>query len=190
MSPVIAILGWGSLIWDVRPDFDRHHHLWEFDGPSLPLEFARVSKTRAGALTLVLDSSFGSLCTVAHARSIRSDLEAAIADLQVREGTSRNNIGYTFADGSRHHVRDQGTASTIAAWARSKSIDMVVWTDLPSNFQAVTGVSFSVPAALKHVASLSPAGKAAAAAYVWQAPQFVATPLRAALQSRPWFDAQ
>jgi len=42
----IAILGWGSLIWDARllsintTLFDNG---WSSDGPDLPIEFSRVS---------------------------------------------------------------------------------------------------------------------------------------------------
>ena len=186
----IAILGWGSLIWDARPEFDQHHHHWEFNGPLLPIEFARVSKTRAGALTLVLDSGYGTRCTVAYARSKRSDPEDAICDLRSREGTTRKNIGYFYADGSAQQARDAAILATVGAWARLRSFDVVVWTDLQSNFQAKTGQPFSVAAALKHVASLPPLGRAAAAAYVWQAPELVVTPLRAELQNQPWFTKQ
>jgi hypothetical protein len=47
----IAVLGWGSLIWDPHPIFDQHHRDWQFDGPRLNLEFSRISKTRAGVVT-------------------------------------------------------------------------------------------------------------------------------------------
>ena len=186
----IAILGWGSLIWDERPEFDQHHHKWEFDGPLLPIEFARVSKTRARALTLVLDSGSGAPCIVAYARSKRADPEDAICDLRSREGTTRKHIGYFYANGSAHQAKDAVILATIATWAQLKPFDVVVWTDLQSNFQAETGQPFSVPAALNHVGSLPPAGKAAAAAYVWQAPELVITPLRAELQAQPWFNEQ
>lgn len=48
----IAILGWGSLLWDERPEFDQHHGVWQFDGPHLNLEFSRKSSSRENALTL------------------------------------------------------------------------------------------------------------------------------------------
>lgn len=190
MPPTIAILGWGSLLWDVRPEFNQHHLPWQFDGPQLPIEFARISKTPGGALTLVLDSACGTPCTVAHARSKRNDPEDAIFDLRSREGTTRKNIGYFFANGSAQQAREASTLATIAAWAKAKAFDVVVWTDLPSNFQAEAGQPFSVPAALAHLSSLSPEGKAAAAAYVWRAPELVVTPLRTELQSQPWFQQQ
>jgi hypothetical protein len=52
MQPQIAILGWGSLLWEGGTDFDRHHGDWQFDGPTLRLEFSRISTSRLGALTL------------------------------------------------------------------------------------------------------------------------------------------
>jgi hypothetical protein len=54
----IAVLGWGSLIWDTtaNQEFDRLRGNWRYDGPVLNLEFSRKSKkSRAGALTLVID---------------------------------------------------------------------------------------------------------------------------------------
>lgn len=48
----IAILGWGSLLWEGGQEFDTWHGPWQYDGPTLKLEFSRVSKKRLGALTL------------------------------------------------------------------------------------------------------------------------------------------
>src|SRR5256885_15588809 len=63
MQPKIAILGWGSLLWEGGADFDRHHEDWQFDGPTLRLEFSRMSPSRLGALTLVIDPLHGSPAT-------------------------------------------------------------------------------------------------------------------------------
>jgi hypothetical protein len=63
--PKVVSLGWGSLLWDRQPKFDRHHHDWQFDGPQIKLEFSRVSRKRRRALTLVIDSKNGAPCTVA-----------------------------------------------------------------------------------------------------------------------------
>lgn len=101
----IAILGWGSLLWDVRPEFDDQHLPWEFDGPDLKIEFSRVSQTRGGALTLVIDPINGAMCRVAHARSKRKDPEDSICDLRSREGTTRANVGFWFIDGSRQQAK-------------------------------------------------------------------------------------
>ncbi|MHC2302867.1 hypothetical protein [Rhizobium mongolense] len=58
----IAILGWGSLIWDQRPEFDMHHKGWLRGGPVLMLEFSRISESRKSALTLVIDNTHGEPC--------------------------------------------------------------------------------------------------------------------------------
>ncbi len=187
MRPVIAILGWGSLIWDKHPDFSRHHRVWQFDGPLLPIEFSRISKTRAGALTLVVDSSFGSHCKTAFAISKRADPEDAICDLRTREGTTKKNIGFLFVDGSAHQTRDAAIGTTIETWAKQRSIDVVVWTDLQSNFEKTAGQPFSVPAAISYLASLPESGKFYAAEYIGKAPDFVVTPLRSELLTHSWF---
>jgi len=69
----IAVLGWGSLLWDTESikgkEFEKHlercsglDSLWCEGGPTLRLEFSRVSKSRNGALTLVLDYDNGTQC--------------------------------------------------------------------------------------------------------------------------------
>lgn len=190
--PHIAILGWGSLIWDIRPEFSRFHGAWEADGPTLPLEFSRVSSTREDSLTLVLDENNGSLCQVAYARSTRQNPDDAIADLRCREGTTLSNIGYYFRDASKRNSRSNNTFVTIGAWADARSIDVVVWTDLPSNFasRGTQSRPFTVAAAVAHLQSLPASARAKADEYIRQAPQFVDTPLRRILQAEPWFQEQ
>ncbi|WP_338810714.1 hypothetical protein V2V90_20115 [Agrobacterium leguminum] len=184
--PRIALLGWGSLIWDVRPEFDDQHGTWQDDGPVLPLEFSRVSGvTRGRALTLVIDTANGSDCTVKYALSKRRDPEDAIADLRGREGTILKRIGFWFADGKRKY--EFGVPGAIATWAQERKFDAVIWTALESNFEKETGENFSIDAAITHLQSLPPEGKAMAAEYVWRAPSLVNTPLRLALQGEPWF---
>jgi len=55
----IALLGWASLLWERGPDFDRWRGPWQYDGPTLKLEFSRVSEKPLKALTLVIDSEHG-----------------------------------------------------------------------------------------------------------------------------------
>ncbi|QNN47476.1 hypothetical protein H9L17_04885 [Thermomonas brevis] len=171
--PHSIILGWGSLIWDTRPDFGQFHGAWELDGPMLPLEFSRVSSSREDALTLVLDEDNGSACRVAFTRSKRQNPDDAIADLRCREGTTLRNIGYYFRDGSRRNSRSESNLSAIAAWANEKSIDIVVWTDLASNFESKSSQKcpFSVSAGVAHLQALPVSAKAKAAEYMWRAPR-------------------
>jgi hypothetical protein len=185
--PNVAILGWGSLLWDKRPTFDDYHGAWVPAGPELRIEFSRVSSTRGGALTLVIDPDHGSACRVSYALSTRRDPEDAICDLRSREGTTRKNIGYYFTDGSAVQARDQATLNAVKAWAQANRIDVTVWTDLRSNFEKETGEPFSVQVALAHIQGLSSEAKASAAEYVWRAPEFGQTALRGELETAPWF---
>ena len=184
--PRIAILGWGSLLWDKRPDFDETHAKWQLDGPILPLEFSRVSASRNNALTLVIDTNNGTDCRVAYAMSKRLNPEDTIADLRCREGTIMKWIGYYFADDSNRAKVD--VPSAIVSWAKEKRFDVVVWTGLPSNFKQKTKREFTIDAAIKHLQGLLPEGKANAASYVWRAPAFVQTKLREVLETEPWFE--
>ena len=186
-APKIAILGWGSLIWDTFPEFDKHHEEWLPDGPVLKLEFLRISESRKGALTLVVDTVRGSECKSSYALGVRRNPDDAIADLRCRQGTVMRRMGYYFRDGSRTCQPD--IPDTIAPWAAEKGFDVVVWTGLPSNFEEETGKDFSIPNAISHLQSLTPEGKSMAATYVWRAPDFVQTDLRRALQTEPWFPA-
>jgi hypothetical protein len=186
-QPRIAILGWGSLLWDEsHKDFDERHEDWKFDGPVLKLEFSRKSVSRGNALTLVIDPAHGQECQVAYAMSKRTDPEEAIADLCAREKTREKYIGCCFADNSRGQCRDPNSIDVICQWAKHKSIDVVLWTDLPGSFDVVPKRDF-LNAAVNHVQQLPPEGKAMAAEYVWRAPDFIATPLRERLQAEPWF---
>jgi hypothetical protein len=189
MKPEIVILGWGSLVWDARPEFDEQHDDWKSSGPALPLEFSRVSPSRENALTLVVDEQNGSACSVFYAVSRRRSPEDAIADLRRREGTTVANIGYCFLDGSRNNSKSQRTLSAINSWASDRAIDVVLWTDLSSNFKAKSShkCEFTVAAALAHLHSLPANGKDKAAEYIWRAPPVVDTPLRRAVQVEPWF---
>ena len=90
----IAILGWGSLIWDKDSEkgkeFDRWRKTdeWEVAGDlELPLEFSRISVSRNCALTLVIDEENGTPCRVQYSLSKRKNYKDAVYDLKRREGT-------------------------------------------------------------------------------------------------------
>ncbi len=183
----IAILGWGSLLWEEHPDFDRHHGHWQDDGPTLKLEFSRFSTTRLSALTLVIDEEHGTPTTVAWSLSKRATPEDAVCDLRSREGTTLENIGSTSVSEAPSATNANPANHAIGRWARTKTLDAVIWTALKSNFLKGTNQRFSVEAAVTHLKALGPAAKVKAAEYVWRAPDFVRTPLRSVLESEPWF---
>jgi hypothetical protein len=188
----IAILAWGSLIWDDNwPKFDRQRGEWLKDGPILPLEFSRVSASRDKALTLVIDTVNGQDCKVMYAESKRRNPDDAIADLRDREGTIMSHMGFYFA---KYPARKgvPYVPQSIPDWASSKNIEVVVWAGMPSNFSeknvVKVGTEFSVDAAVTHLQNITPKGKTAAAEYVWLAPALVVTPLRTKLQAESWFE--
>jgi len=182
-----AILGWGSLLWEDHEAFNETHGPWKKDGPLLKIEFSRISSTRLGALTLVIDPDHGQETVVSYCLSSRKNLDDTIADLRCREGTVLNNIGYYIADKKQYRCRDQASLAAITQWAKTKRINSVVWTDLPSNFAKDAGKKFSTECAIDYIQGLSAEGKVEAAEYIWRAPHFVKTPLRAAFETVPWF---
>lgn len=185
--PKIALLGWGSLLWDKRPEFDEHHEEWQPEGPMLPLEFSRYSTSRNGALTLVIDPANGAQCRSAFAMSTRRDPDDAIADLRCREGSVMRRMGYHFRDGSRQC--QPPVPDTIPPWAALHDIDVVVWTGLPSNFEEKVKKPFSVENAKDHLQSLPDEAKVGALKYIRQSRDLVVTPLRTALAQEAWFAA-
>jgi hypothetical protein len=190
-APQIAILGWGSLLWEDRPEFDEWHDNWRPDGPSLMLEFSRVSSTRLGALTLVVDPGHGVPIRVAWCLSKRKEPDDAVADLRCREGCpiryiARMNVASSAEGQSLAH---EG-AKEVATWANAKGLDVVVWTALPSNFAEKLKTRFSVQAAIGYLRDLPAPAKVKAAEYIWRAPEFVRTPLRSAVEQDRWFHKQ
>lgn len=183
MPKRVAILGWGSLLWDPNPVFDAWHDPWQFDGPVLNIEFSRISESRGGALTLVLDNKHGAATQVAYCLSKRDQISEAVADLVKRERTSSKQIGFVHASGRARH-RNEIVGNTIAEWRATTSFEGVVWTDLASNFEEKTGQSFSVDAAVQYVENLGEDGRLLVLQYIVKAPDFVRTPLRRALSER------
>ena len=119
---MIAILGWGSLLWDWTRA-DGRHSSWQKDGPELKLEFSRISTSRNGALTLVIDPEHGMPTQVAYdlSQKLRKD---AMGDLRRREETTLSNIGYVRLNAAGACVgssgRDPATIDAIRHWAAAK----------------------------------------------------------------------
>src|SRR5690348_3086648 len=124
----IAILGWGSLVWNSREL--RIVGDWHIGGPVLPLEFSRLSS--GGRLTLVVDEENGVDVETLFARSAVEDLKAAIGNLQSREGmpTSRR-VGVVVC---RQPVSSFVKSLAVQKWAKLAGFDAAIWTALESNF--------------------------------------------------------
>jgi hypothetical protein len=136
---------------------------------------------------LVIDTEHGIETAVAWCLSKRATLADAVCDLRVREGTTLDSIGRATIAPEAEPLNCGLTEEAIAAWARVKNVDAVIWTALKNNFQEKTTQPFSVGAVVSHLKTLTPEGKVKAAEYIWRAPEFVKTPVRTALQGEPWF---
>ena len=192
----IAILGWGSLLWDDESDrgkeFNKHlkDKKWHPDGPCLSLEFSRISESRGGALTLVLDYANGRPCQVHYALSNRRCWKDAACDLRTREGTVLRCIGcYLPSKPEERRWRSalDDSRADIEEWAHANSIDAVVWTALRSNFESKKCEPYSVQAAKCHLQSLDRRDRESAVHYIAKAPCSIRTALRTAVQSESWF---
>jgi hypothetical protein len=179
----IAILGWGSLIWDPR-DLPRQGN-WQEGGPKLPIEFSRVSSGKR--LTLVIDPDGGVLVPTRFVMSSRADLDNAVCDLSEREETTPENIGFVdLMQGAKRSSVYLEAGDIIERWARVKRFDAVIWTDLPSNFKRRTGFSFTLERAVEYLKRLSGSEAVRAREYIAKAPPEVDTPLRRELGETSW----
>ena len=81
----IAVLGWGSLVWEPkrRDARLRTKGYWYNDGPFLPIEYARISGNNE--LTLVIHPKARRVRTL-WIYSLYHNLNGAIRNLQKREG--------------------------------------------------------------------------------------------------------
>jgi hypothetical protein len=184
----IAILGWGSLLWD--PQNLQLAAPFELTGPSLPIEFCRISKNHR--LTLIIDERFGTLCQTYAAISGHTELGDAIEDLRLREAMSgAQDVGFVEtatqqrspAAGKRH----PHAIETIADWAQHARVDAVIWTALDSHFESQTGEPFSVNAAMRFLEGLEQNDEEAfirALEYIRRAPAATQTPVRDAVAAQ------
>ncbi|GIW90647.1 MAG: hypothetical protein KatS3mg109_1079 [Pirellulaceae bacterium] len=141
----IAVIGWGSLIWDPRKL--RIRDGWKDDGPWLPIEFARISQR--DRLTLVMHPGV-KLQQTYWAISEFADLNSVRENLKTREGTVLQYIhSVTRNDISEDKIRD-----AIIKWLIAHKMDAAVWTGLPSNFREKRGVEFSVDEAVRYLREL------------------------------------
>ena len=89
----IAILGWGSLIWDPGTLAYDLKEGWSTEGPFLPIEFARISNKNR--LTLVItDEAKENLVKTLYAISSFDSIGPSIKNLTHRENTNFLDIGF------------------------------------------------------------------------------------------------
>ena len=168
----IAVIGWGSLVWDPR-DLDIEL-TWCQDGPRLPVEFSRVSLDSRLTLVLVEDVP---VQTTLWAVNRKATLEEAAKDLQAREGCGARGIGTwpRLEHRSRVTIYDE----IVNAWVAPTGLDGVVWTALGPTDRDKRPGWMSETERLEYLKGLVAAGKAEAARkYIECAPAQIETSFR------------
>ena len=183
----IAIIGWGSLLWDLEvlephvvPEWQRAA------GPVLPLEFSRVSPKRLRALALIIDPVHGTECPTSLVHSRKDRLEDAVGDLAERERAPLERIGFASTSGAWQSTIP-GIEDSVGTWLISSGYDGAVWTDLPANFRDETGKHFSIDEAIDYLKTLNGNALLEAKRYIELAPEESMTALRKALSLSPWW---
>lgn len=189
----IAVLAWGSLIWDSRELAVVSG--FEAAGPCVRLEFSRIS--RDGRLTLVLDEEHGQSCVTYAALSANNSLDDALQNLWNREGfpdeklpedvRAHGRTGWVDILSDTHSQRaterHPRAVAAIKDWAKENNYTAAIWTALGSNFHdsGKAAEPFSVDAAIRYLDRRDKLSFARALHYIWSAPPEVDTPLRRAV---------
>lgn len=173
---MIAVLGWGSLIWDPRELVLENP--WTEDGPMIRVDYLRRSSRNR--VTLVLHETgreVPSLWT-----SYVGDNWTRVRDMiVVREGV----IGQPEA--IQHWVTGDGERANITGlpvWAGAKGADHVLWTGLPPRWDKIEGRPPTLEQVVGFLKGLRPDRHHAAEEYVRRTSAQVMTPIREAIQTR------
>jgi hypothetical protein len=168
----IACLAWGSLVWD--PQVLPIQKCWFKDGPLLPIELARHSRT--DCITLVI---------VPGVRDVRSlwtplivpDLDTAKLKLAEREGIKTEDIPRYIGYVSSTESSNGQSAEVIRRWASYIGLDAVVWTNLPPKFQNEARVP-TVEEVIAFLQTRPPETKKRAEEYIRKTPRQIDTEYR------------
>ncbi|MEM7745882.1 MAG: hypothetical protein AAF409_19450 [Pseudomonadota bacterium] len=190
MSAGYAVLGWGSLIWDLDDLAPKVSLPWHMrSGPHLPMEFTRISPKRKMGLAVCLDLDHGVDCPTHAIASRRSSLSEVISDLAARERAPLEMIGGVCLTTGERQGRE-GIAAIVAEWCGDAGWAGAVWTDLQSNYAEMSGHPFSVAAAIAYLKTLDGESLEEAVRYLALAPAETRTPLRDQLAQDRWWIEQ
>jgi len=184
----IAILGWGSLVWNpgnLEIDMTVGQKGWFDDGPILSIEFARISQD--GRLTLVIDPE-GKEVQVLYSISLLEELDHAILNLAVREGCGKNMIGHFLKEDNELFPSDFQFGQAIQHWIEAnETIDAVIWTNLPSKlwYKNEDRSKIDVPknGFIEYLRKMPPNKQVFAEEYIRKAPISVDTLIRNAIEN-------
>ena len=167
----IACLGWGSLIWKYGPLPVAGE--WQPDGPSLPVEFCRVSD--GGELATALCMNAPAVPVLWAWLSVNS-LSQACDALCKREA-----IPQSRCDGIGSLLIAGRSTGVLSTWAAEKGIDALIWTGLPPRSASLEGRVPTVDEAIAYLDSLSGETRTHAQDYFRRVPAQISTPYRRAI---------
>jgi len=184
-----AIIGYGSLIWDLENLAPWVSGGWQRgSGPALPVEFSRISPKRKMGLVLVIDNDLDHDCATSVIQSSRSDLDQAIADLAARERCPENRVGLVSkADPAMTRAKSADVTARVGHWLERSNYDAAIWTDLDANFSEHTGDIFDHARGHSYLRTLQDASLAEAWRYISYAPEETDTPFRRHLATDEWW---
>lgn len=189
MKDRVAVLGWGSLVWDLEILAPHVEGPWAMGaGPALPLEFSRLSPKRRMGLVVCIDPDLGVPCPTHAIASRRTNLLETRDDLALRERAPQALIGWACARTGRAEGR---AAEAVLAWCAATGAAGAVWTDLRPNWaDHHPETPFSLAAAEAYLLGLSGESRDEAVRYIASAPAETDTPLRRHLAAQGWWRAE
>lgn len=169
----IACLGWGSLIW--RPEALLIRNQWFFDGPFLPIEFARQSND--GRLTLVITENAKPVRTLWALMAIENLVQAK-KSLLAREKIPEKKLDTFIGSVSSTEETTDSLKLSIQLWANSLKLDAVIWTNLPAKFHNTENRAPTIEEAINYLNLLDMNSRRNAEEYVRKAPKQIDTNYR------------
>jgi hypothetical protein len=168
----IAILGWGSLIWNPQNLAYNIESNWSQNGPFLPIEYSRISGD--GRLTLVISDDVNEVKTL-FAISTFETLDQAILNLAIRENSNISTIGFYIKNSSQISPNNFKYRYNIENWLKQNdNIDAVIWTNLPKNWTSKTTYQDRI----EYLLSLTGNASVKAEEYIRKTPKQINTELR------------
>lgn len=181
----IAVIAWGSLIWDPRTLNIKGR--FNPSGPKLPLEFSRISKD--GRLTLAITKKYGTPCQSYVATSAYDNMQDAVLNLWERESGPRSVSGKWFNPNKRLETvswlmkgkpfPNEEQYRIMNKWLKGTDYDAVIWTSLKLKFYEVTHNQFTPKNAIKYLRSLPDDARERAVEYINKSPPEIRTHVRA-----------
>jgi len=188
----IAVIGWGSLIW--CPGSLRIKTRWRADGPTLPIEFARISED--GRLTLVIHPG-SPLQATYWALSELTDLTEARRNLMEREGCrSLARVPYVTRDDASPEIPREVDKQLKHWLPKHNEFEAAIWTGLETNWDEKFHKGFSPEDAVRYLEKLDAEQKRTKVAYerakeyVTNAPPLIQTKVRTLMREKGWTDAK